>query len=215
MSYVNKVRESVITYDTQGLESAELQDLLGVVIGSKATPELTGKLAARGVIELSKMTVQEFVNEGLSKLKALELLSSFLLAKKFLQVEQTQNTIIRSPEDGAAYVMNDISYEDQEHFVALFLNVQNQIIGKRTIFVGSMNESIVQPRDLFREAIKLSSASMIVFHNHPQGVLTPSQKDLDITSRLVESGKITGIEVLDHIIVGHGKHISLKEKGYM
>lgn len=215
MSYVKKVRESVTTYDTQGLGTAELQDLLGVVIGSKATPELTGKLAARGIIELSRMTVQELVNEGLSKLKALELHSSFLLAKKFLQVEQTQRTIIRSPEDAADYIMNDISYENQEHFVALFLNVKNQIIGKRNIFVGSLDASIVHPRELFREAIKLSSASMIIFHNHPSGVLNPSPEDLEVTSRLMEAGKVTGIEVVDHIIVGHGNFISLKEKGYM
>ena len=104
---------------------------------------------------------------------------------------------------------------NQEHFVALFLNTKNQIIHQQTIFIGSLNASIVHPREVFREAVKRSAASIIVAHNHPSGDPTPSQEDIQVTKRLNESGKMIGIDLLDHIIIGDRKFISLKEKGYL
>src|SRR5699024_5960782 len=123
--------------------------------------------------------------------------------------------VIRSPEDGADYVMEELRNLNQEHFVALFLNTKNQIIHSQTIFIGSLNASIVHPREVFREAVKRSAASIIVAHNHPSGDPTPSQEDIHVTRRLVESGKMIGIEVLDHLVIGNRKFVSLKEKGYL
>lgn len=172
MSYIKTVRENVSAYNLLGFDSAELQDLLAVLIGNSATPELTGKLAAKGIVALGKMSVEEFINEGLTKLKALELHSAFTLAKKYMKVEKSElHYAIKSPEDAANYMMEEISYSDQEHFAAVFLNVKNEVIGKRILFIGSLNASIVHPRELFREAIKLSAASAIVYHNHPSGHL--------------------------------------------
>src|SRR5699024_11943279 len=95
--------------------------------------------------------------------------------------------IVRSPEDGANYVMEDMRTLSQEHFVTLFLNTKNQIIHQQTIFIGSLNASIVHPREVFREAVKRSAASIICAHNHPSGDPTPSQEDIHVTRRLVES----------------------------
>ncbi|SPU37942.1 DNA repair protein RadC [Lysinibacillus capsici] len=96
----------------------------------------------------------------------------------------------------------------------LFLNIKNQIIHKQTIFIGSLNASIVHPREIFREAVKRSAASIICAHNHPSGVPTPSTEDIEVTKRIVEAGYIIGIELIDHVIIGDHQYISLKEKGY-
>src|SRR5690625_7874704 len=111
--------------------------------------------------------------------------------------------------------MEEMRSLNQEHFVTLFLNTKNQIIHRQTIFIGSLNASIVHPREVFREAVKRSAASIIVAHNHPSGDPTPSQEDIHVTWRLVESGKMTGIELLDHLIIGNRKFVSLKEKEYL
>ena len=99
--------------------------------------------------------------------------------------------------------------------MVLFLNVKIEVLHKQTIFIGSLNSSIVHPRDIFREAVKRSAASIVVSHNHPSGNPTPSPEDIELTKRLIEAGSIIGIEVLDHVIIGDHKFISLKEKGFM
>ena len=99
--------------------------------------------------------------------------------------------------------------------MALFLNVKNQILHKQTIFIGSLNASIVHPSEIFREAVKRSAASIICAHNHPSGNPSPIPEDIDVTKRIQEAGLIMGIELLDHVIIGDHQFISLKEKGYM
>ena len=110
--------------------------------------------------------------------------------------------------------MPEMSVLSQEHFVVLFLNTKNQVLHKKTIFIGSLNASIVHPREIFREAVKRSAASIICAHNHPSGVPTPSPEDIDVTTRLMEAGLIIGIDLIDHIIIGDHQFISMKEKGY-
>lgn len=100
-------------------------------------------------------------------------------------------------------------------YTCLFLNTKNQVLHKQTIFIGSLNASIVHPREVFKEALRRSAASIICFHNHPSGDPTPSREDIEVTKRLAECGKIIGIEILDHLIIGDQKYISLKEKGYL
>lgn len=103
----------------------------------------------------------------------------------------------------------------QEHFIVLFLDTKNYIIGQKTIFIGSLNKAIVHPREVFKEAIKRSSASVICAHNHPSGDATPSQQDIQLTHRLYEAGELIGIRLLDHLIIGDNQFTSLKEKGYL
>nr|WP_017726789.1 DNA repair protein RadC [Halalkalibacterium ligniniphilum] len=100
-------------------------------------------------------------------------------------------------------------------FTCLYLNTKNQVLHRQTIFVGSLNASIVHPREVFKEAFRRSAASLICLHNHPSGDPSPSREDIEVTKRLCEAGKIIGIELLDHVIIGDRKYISLKEKGYL
>ncbi|AXY38631.1 DNA repair protein RadC [Bacillus velezensis] len=100
-------------------------------------------------------------------------------------------------------------------FSCLYLNTKNQVIHKRTVFIGSLNSSIVHPREVFKEAFKRSAASFICVHNHPSGDPTPSREDIEVTRRLYECGNLIGIELLDHLVIGDKKFVSLKEKGYL
>nr|WP_276203367.1 DNA repair protein RadC [Cohnella thermotolerans] len=101
----------------------------------------------------------------------------------------------------------------QEHFVVYFLNTKNRVIGRQTLSIGSLNASVVHPREVFRAAIQQCSASIICVHNHPSGDPTPSPQDIEVTHKLVEAGRIIGIDVLDHVIVARDGYVSLKERG--
>ena len=122
---------------------------------------------------------------------------------------------VRGPEDAANYLMPILRYEVKENFVVLLLNTQHKILGHRVVSIGSLSASIVHPREVFKEAIKVNAASIIVAHNHPSGDPTPSREDVAVTERLVKAGKIMDIQVLDHIIIGDSKYLSMKERGHM
>src|SRR5699024_1778213 len=213
---INVAREKILTYTAVGEETMSgLDDLLSVILGPYAKQEVVHELSNKKIKDLSEMTLEEMKQIGLTKNQALTLYSSMLMIKRYIVEEREKGHIISSPEDAANYVMNDMRNLNQEHLVAFFLNTKNEIIYRNTIFMGSLNASIVHPREIFREAIKRSSASVIVCHNHPSGSPRPSQEDIHVTRRLVESGKIVGIELLDHLVIGDRKFVSLKEKGYI
>lgn len=125
--------------------------------------------------------------------------------------------IVRSPEDAVDIINEVMDFQNlpNEHFVIFTLSTKNEVIGIHTVHVGSVNASIVHPREVFQRAILNNASSIILFHNHPSGNPSPSQEDIQVTRRLVEGGKMLGIDVLDHLIVGYGKFVSLKEKGYL
>lgn len=169
-----------------------------------------------GLKLLGDATIEELMAiKGIGSAKGVLLLSAIELGKRMHQYRPDDSYVIRSPEDGADYIMEEMRSLNQEHFVALFLNTKNQIIHRQTIFIGSLNASIVHPGEVFREAVKRSAASIIVAHNHPSGDPSPSQEDIHVTRRLSESGKMIGIELLDHLVIGNRKFVSLKEKGYL
>lgn len=198
------------------------QELIAILLGSGTKKESVSALAARvlmhfeGLKLLKDATIEELTAiRGIGVAKGVQLLAAIELGKRMNSFQPSKRYVIRSPEDGANYVMEEMRTLKQEHFVALFLNTKNQVIHRQTIFIGSLNASIVHPREVFREAIKRSSAAIIVIHNHPSGDPSPSQEDIHVTRRLYEAGKMIGIEVLDHLIIGDRKFVSLKEKGYV
>ncbi|MCT4621876.1 MAG: DNA repair protein RadC [Marinisporobacter sp.] len=118
---------------------------------------------------------------------------------------------ITSPTDVANLYMSEMKYLKKEEFRVVLLNTKNEVIDTKTISIGTLNSSLVSPREVFKESILESSNSIILLHNHPSGNSSPSKEDVSTTKRLVEAGEIIGIEVLDHIIIGDGQYISLKE----
>ncbi|WP_419393169.1 RadC family protein [Cytobacillus praedii] len=122
---------------------------------------------------------------------------------------------VRSPEDGYQLMRLFLADKDREHFIVASLDTKNQPVSINVCHIGSLNASIVHPREVMKSAILSNAASIIVGHNHPSGLPEPSKEDIEVTRRLAEAGKIIGIDVLDHIIVGDESFISLKEKGYI
>ncbi|KXG11473.1 DNA repair protein RadC [Anoxybacillus rupiensis] len=205
-----------------GPESLSNQELLALLLRTGTKSESVLELAQRllhrfeGLRLLKEATIEEITNiKGIGKAKAVQILAAIELGRRIGRLSYDERYVIRSPEDGAKYLMDDLRFLSQEHFVAIYLNTKNQVIHRKTVFIGSLNASIVHPREVFKEAIKRSAASIICAHNHPSGDPTPSREDVEVTKRLVECGRIMGIELLDHLIIGDQKFISLKEKGYM
>ncbi len=122
---------------------------------------------------------------------------------------------INTPEDVYAQALTLITDYQKEHFVTLYLDTKNKILHKEVVSIGSLNANIVQPRDVFRPAVQRGATHIVVAHNHPSGDPSPSQEDIEITKKLVEGGKILGIDVLDHVVIGDSRHFSMKEKGYL
>ncbi|MBR0584964.1 DNA repair protein RadC [Bacillus altitudinis MN12] len=122
---------------------------------------------------------------------------------------------VRSPEDGYQLMKLLLADKDREYFIVASLDTKNQPVSINVCHIGSLNASIVHPREVMKSAILSNAASIIVGHNHPSGEAEPSKEDIEVTKRLGEAGKIIGIDVLDHIIVGDDTFVSLKEKGYI
>ncbi|MCY8937707.1 RadC family protein [Peribacillus frigoritolerans] len=205
-----------------GPQSLSNQELLALLLRTGSREEsvlqLSGRLinSFKGLRLLKEASVEELtVIKGIGEAKAIQILASVELGRRINNLNDQDRYVIRSPEDGANYCMEEMRFLSQEHFVCLYLNTKNQVLQKTTIFIGSLNASIVHPREVFKEAFKRSAASIICLHNHPSGDPSPSREDIEVTKRLVECGKIIGIEVLDHIIIGEHKYVSLKEKGYL
>lgn len=151
---------------------------------------------------------------GIGNAKAAQIKAALELGRRLSQ-QGAEVVKIKSPKDVAAWVMEDLRYLQHEQFRILLLNTKNVIISCEEVSRGSLNASIVHPREVFAKAIKRSAAAIILVHNHPSGDPTPSQEDINITRRLVEVGRLVGIDVLDHLIIGDGIYCSLREKGYV
>ncbi len=144
---------------------------------------------------------------------ALRLAAAIELARRLIRADDGIGPI-RSPRDACREVAR-IRGEEKEHFVALYLNSRNVVIHQETISVGSLNANIVHPREVFRPAIARAAAAVVLAHNHPSGEVAPSNEDMKLTARMVEAGRIIGIEVLDHIIVGAGGYMSFRSESYL
>ncbi|MBD8026832.1 DNA repair protein RadC [Ureibacillus sp. Re31] len=206
----------------QGAQSLSNQELIAILLRTGTKEESVLTLANRVLTYFEKLhglkyaTIEEIMAiKGIGEAKAVQLLAAIELGRRLAQKQVDSRFTIRSPQDAATYLIPEMSSLQQEHFVVLFLNVKNQVLHKQTIFIGSLNSSIVHPREIFREAVKRSAASIICAHNHPSGNASPSPEDIEVTKRLQEAGYIIGIELIDHVIIGDHQFISLKEKGYM
>lgn len=205
-----------------GAEALSNQELVALLLGSGTKQESVIDLAGRvvqhfdGLKLLKEATVAELISiRGIGEAKAVQLRAAIELGRRIKQFPVEETHIVRSPQDVADYMMEEMRHLKQEHFVALYLNTKNAILHKKTLFIGSLNASLVHPREVFKEALRYSSASIVCLHNHPSGQPDPSQEDIDVTKRLVSTGKMLGVELLDHVIIGDRKFYSMKEKGYI
>jgi DNA repair protein RadC len=172
--------------------------------------------------ELARAPVEAIAKiKGVGETKAIQLKAAFELARRLSDSSRKEQKTISSPQEAAAALREDMRLLDREEFHVLLLNTKNGLIKKCPVSRGSLNASIVEPREVFKDAIAASAASMILVHNHPSGDPTPSAEDITVTKRLVKAGELLNISVLDHIILGHRTavrdqdFVSLKELGLM
>ena len=209
-------REKLLAKGAQNLSNAELLAIL-LRTGTKNMPvsrlaeQILAKYELNGLASISPPELSKTAGVGLAK--AVTVVAGIELGRRLSHKEPGERPVIRSPQDAANLVMSELRYQAREHFMALLLSTKNHVIARVIVSVGSLNASIVHPRELFREAICYSAAAVILIHNHPSGDPTPSQEDITLTRQLVEAGTLLNISVLDHVIIGDGKYVSFKEKG--
>ncbi len=201
LSKVDQPREKLEKYGPEKLSDAELlaillrtgtKDLNVVKLSQKILQKFKGdKILEIGIDELRHI-------HGLGTAKACEIVACFELGRRMLMGKAS--TLILSTRD-VWERMEDIRASKKEHFVVFYLDSRNQEIKREIISVGTLNESLVHPREVFEPAIKYNTASIIVAHNHPSGDLEPSSDDVEITKKLLHAGKILGIKVIDHVVV--------------
>jgi len=210
-------REKLINQGPDKLSNTELLAIL-IKTGSKnkSSIEIASEiiqLMKNGINELNNITVQELCKiNGIGEAKAAYILSAVELAKRINMDHFLIKEKILSPEDVYSIVAQDMRYLKKEVFRVVFLDTKNKVIDYEDISVGSLNASIVHPREVFNRAIKKSSAGIILIHNHPSGNSKPSDEDIKITKRLIKAGELLGINVLDHVIIGVGEYFSMKEE---
>lgn len=215
----DKPRERLINYGPDKLTN---QELLAILINTGNRNESSISLANKilrdlqSIRALRDVTYEELTAiKGIGKAKAITILAFIELAVRMHTYSREEDKYIRSPKDVADILMEKVRYYNQEHFIVLYLTTKNMVIEEKTLFIGSLNTSIVHPREVFREAVKRSAAAFVCVHNHPSGDPTPSQEDIEVTKRLRECGELIGVDFLDHIIIGDGKYVSLKEMNYI
>lgn len=212
-------RERMIQLGAAALSNAELLAiLLRTGTSSQSSLHLAQHVLAQtgGLSGLTDSTIESLVQlKGVGPAKAVQILAGVELGRRISRTIPEERVTIRSPQDAAQYVMDEMQYLKQEHFVCLYLDTKNQVINKETVFVGSLNAAIVHPREIFRKAIQRASAAVVCMHNHPSGDPNPSGEDLNVTRRLKEAGELIGIDVLDHIIIGQQTFYSMKEHGHL
>jgi DNA repair protein RadC len=210
-------RERMLECGPQALRNDEL---LAIVLqtGTRhvSVVELSNLVLAHvgGLYGLVDVTLEELVAvPGIGTAKALQIAAAVELGRRIVRKPTDRRVQIRTAADAAEYVMDRMRYLKKEHFVILHLDTKHCVIGEETASVGSLDASIVHPREIFKSAVKRSASAILCVHNHPSGDPTPSPEDVAITRRLMDAGRLLGIDVLDHIVVGDGRFVSLKAQG--
>lgn len=213
-------KEKLLLYGAEMLSNSELLAIIlktgtkGENVLSLSTRLLSELEGLDGVLNASFNNITSI--KGIKEGKASQILALAELFKRFKTLKSSDKKFkITSPNDVATLISGEMCGLKQEILKVIFLNTKNIIIGTKDIFKGTLNTSIVHPREIFKHAINKSSAKIIISHNHPSGDPTPSKEDINITTRIKECGSIIGIELLDHIIIGKENFISLKEKGFI
>jgi DNA repair protein RadC len=210
-------RERLRSYGEAALSTAEL---LAIILRVGITGENVLDVASRllsqhgGLVGLARLNFDELcATRGLGEAKAAQLRAALELGRRLAASTPEERPLIREPKDVAHLLQSEMQLLDQEQLRVLVLNTKNQVLAIPTISSGTVNQSQVRPAEVFRPAVRANAPSIIVVHNHPSGDPTPSREDVSVTRELVAAGKLLDVELLDHIVIGHGRFISLKDRG--
>lgn len=214
--------EKCLKYGPEMLTDAEL---LAAIIrtGSKGlsairvAEEILGlSRSEKGILGIFHLSIKELTEiKGMGEVKAIQMKCIAELSRRIAKANAYQSLVFTNPATIADYYMEDLRHQEREHLVLLMLNTKNKLIQDMVLSRGTVNSSLVSSREIFVEALKCHAVYIILVHNHPSGDPTPSREDILITRRLKEAGNLIGISLIDHIIIGDNKYISLKERGIL
>jgi DNA repair protein RadC len=205
----------------KGPDALSDAELFAIVIGRGSRSENAVDLSNRilksfNFDKLSVLSFHELKTEFKDQVPAMKVVAMFEIFRRTSKLESKGFKVkIKNAEDVYNYFKDTLANKNKEHFIALFLDTKNRIIGEEVVSVGTLNSSIIHPREVFSPAIKASANAIVLVHNHPSGDCKPSKEDEEVTKMLNEAGKILGIKVLDHVIVGKDGFVGVKEKGVM
>ena len=187
---------------TKGYSALDLaQYLLGTECGDE------------GILNIHSLTLEKLKSiKGIGTVKAIQILCISELAKRLAKANAKEGLILNRPSTIAHYYMEDMRHQEQENLKLLMLNTKSKLLGEKDISKGTVNSAIVSPREIFVESLDRKAVAIILMHNHPSGDPTPSESDVLFTKRIQEAGKLIGIELLDHIIIGNNCYISFAEE---
>lgn len=212
-------RERLKAYGTKNLSNTELiAILLRTGMQGENVISLSSRVLAQfnGLAGLGRASYAELCDQrGLSEAKACQLLAALELGRRLVSLAPEERMTIGSSQDVANLMMAEMAVLDQEHLRVLVLNTKNEVMGTHEIYVGNVSSAVVRPAEVLRPAVRENAPSIILVHNHPSGDPTPSNEDVSITRELVAAGKLLGIDVLDHLVIGSGnRYVSLNDKGW-
>jgi DNA repair protein RadC len=203
-----------------GAGALSVPELLAIVLRSGVRGESVLRLAERllwrykNLAGLARASFAELQGEkGVGPAKAAQIHAALELGRRLTLVSPDERPQVRSPADAANLVMSEMGLLEQEHLRVLLLDMRKRVLRIETVYKGSLNSSMVRVCEVFREAIRANAVSLIVVHNHPSGDPAPSPEDVTLTEQIVQAGRLLSIEVLDHLIIGQQRFISLKERG--
>ena len=210
-------RERMIQVGEGALSTAEL---LAIILRTGVGGENVLALATRllstfgGLPGLARASFAELNQvKGLGPAKTSQIKAVLELGRRMLLAAPEQRFVVRSPTDVAQLLLAEMSHLEQEHFRVVYLDTRNQVLGIETIYIGSLNASHIRVAEVFRDAIKRNCAAIIVAHNHPSGDPSPSPEDVSVTRELASAGNLLDIELLDHLVIGQQRFVSLRERG--
>ena len=218
MQKEERPRERLIKNGAAALSDSEL---LAIILRTGSKQENVINLSQRLLSEynlkqLSTINIAQLMNiHGIKESKAAQIAACFEIARRLESFNEEVKPKVNSPEDVYQRIYPRMREQKKENFIELCLDTKNQIIREEIISIGSLNANVVHPREVFKTALAVSAAHIIVAHNHPSGDPTPSREDIEVTKKLIEAGKIIGVDVLDHVIIGDGRHFSMKEAGHI
>jgi DNA repair protein RadC len=213
----DRPRERLIRVGARAVSTAEL---LAIILRTGAAGENVLRLAERILARFGNLTgvsrasiIESMEVKGVGPAKAVEVKAALEIGRRLMASSPEERPRVTSPGDAANLLMSEMMFLEQEHLRLILLDTRNRVISTPTVYVGSLNTSVVRIGELFRAAIKDNAAAFIVAHNHPSGDPSPSPEDVTVTRQIVQSGKLLDIELLDHVIIGRQRYVSLKERG--
>ena len=216
MPLEERPRERMARVGAQALSSTELLAIiLRVGVGGENVLSMAQRILANfgGLGGLARADFSQLAAErGLGPAKTAQILAALELGRRLMAESPEERWQIRAPSDAAHILMPVIGHQEQEHFVVLYLDTRNRVTDRETLYKGSLNTSLVRTAEVFRGAVRRNCAAVIVAHNHPSGDPNPSPEDVALTRRLVDAGKLLEIPVLDHVIIGENRYVSLRER---